>query len=63
MAIGATCILSVGTFKYMMGQINKSTITPADFKSNIYKTDNSFDDYYGGESIKEKFKEVIDFLH
>jgi ATP-dependent Zn protease len=53
----------VGTFKYMMGEINKSTVSPSNFKANVYATNNSFDDYYGGEDIKEKFREVIDFLH
>jgi ATP-dependent Zn protease len=47
----------------MMGVINKSTVPPSDYKSNIYSTGHSFDDYYGGEDIKEKFREVIDFLH
>ena len=32
-------------------------------KSNIYQTGNSFKDFYGGEEIKEKFMEIIDFLN
>ena len=32
-----------------MRVINKGTIPPSDYKSNIYANTNSFDDYYGGE--------------
>lgn len=46
-----------------MRAIQKGIIPPSDYKSNIYANANSFDDYYGGEDIKEIFTEVIDFLH
>jgi len=32
-------------------------------KANIYDNGGSLDDFYGGEKIKEKLEETIDFLH
>lgn len=62
MAIGASCLVTVLTFKLMVRQINKPSMSPVEFKSAVYANTNSFDDYFGGEEIKEKFREVIDFL-
>lgn len=62
-SIAATSLLTLGAFKYLMRQMNKPNISQVEYKSNIYGGGASFDDYYGGEEIKEKFKEVIDFLN
>lgn len=63
LTLAGSSLLSYLTFKYMVTVIHKSTIPSSDYNSNIYANSNSFDDYYGGEDIKEKFREVIDFLH
>lgn len=63
LTLAGTSLLSYLTFKYMMSVIHKNTVPSSEYKSNIYSNSNSFDDYYGGEDIKEKFREVIDFLH
>jgi ATP-dependent Zn protease len=57
------CLISMATFKYLIRQLNQTNISPVQYKSTIYAGGNSFDDYYGGEIIKEKFAEVIDYLH
>jgi cell division protease FtsH len=46
----------------MVKQINKPSTSPVQFNSAIYANKDSFDDYFGGEEIKEKFMEVIDYL-
>jgi ATP-dependent Zn protease len=51
------------SFKYMIREINKPTLSNTQFKSQRYAGGPMFSDFYGGEEIKEKFKEVIDFLH
>lgn len=53
--MGVSCIISTATFKFMMNEVNKPDISSVDLKSNIYSSGNGFDDYYGGEDIKEKF--------
>jgi ATP-dependent Zn protease len=47
----------------MIREINKPTLSNTQFKSQRYAGGPMFSDFYGGEEIKEKFKEVIDFLH
>ena len=57
-----TCLFSILTFKYLMGAINKKEYTPIDLKGSVVGDKTSLNDFYGGEDIKEKFRETIDFL-
>jgi cell division protease FtsH len=61
--MGATYTISILAFKYMINQMKKPPISNTQFKSQKYVGGPTFDDFYGGEEIKEKFREVIDFLH
>jgi ATP-dependent Zn protease len=56
------CVFSALTFKMVMNQLNKPAVSSIDLKGTIYSNGTHFRDYYGGEDIKEKFKEIIDFI-
>jgi cell division protease FtsH len=46
----------------MLKDSTKPFVNSNDPKSSIIATDTTFDDFYGGDEIKEKFAEIIDFL-
>jgi hypothetical protein len=46
----------------MMSEIQKPEISNTNIDPNIVKNNQTFDDFYGGENIKIKFKEIIEFL-
>lgn len=52
----------MGALKFMLQDSSKPFINSNEPKSSIMATDTTFDDFYGGEEIKEKFAEIIDFL-
>ena len=47
----------------MLNKMTKKDMKDLEISSNIYQTGNSFKDYYGGEEIKDKLHEIIDFLN
>lgn len=51
------------TINEIRKQVINETTSPIDYESQVYQNDCSFDDFYGGQLIKSKFKEIIDFLH
>jgi hypothetical protein len=53
--IGVAALFSAIAMKYMISQIQKPPISSM-AKSSIYKNNHSFDDFYGGENIKLKFR-------
>lgn len=54
--------MSVASFKYFMTAGNEKDRSPIDLKGSISGAKTYLRDYYGGEDIKEKFRETIDFL-
>ena len=43
----------------MMSDIQKPDISDTNMESSIIKNDQRFEDFYGGDNIKTKFKETI----
>jgi len=54
--------ISIVPFWLLVNQLKKSEISSHNIKVSVYKNKERFEDYYGGEKIKHKLKEVIDFL-
>lgn len=54
--------LGILSFKIMMREMNKPPISAIDISPLSYHNAEKFDDFFGGEMIKEKFREVIDYL-
>ncbi len=53
--------MTFGSLMYMVREA-KPEIHNIDMKSKIYSNNYTFDDFYGGDIIKTKFREIIDFL-
>ena len=50
-------------FSMMVKKLSQPpNISPVGLKNSIDQNGTFFKDYYGGEEIKEKFREIIDFL-
>jgi cell division protease FtsH len=57
-----TSIFGLIAFKMLISDLNKGDVESRDLTASVIKGDNKFDDVYGGELIKHKFREIIDFL-
>lgn len=55
-------LMSFATINYMLTEA-KSDPKSIEMKPKIYKNNVNFQDFYGGEIIKTKLREIIDFLH
>lgn len=55
MTICIAALFSAIAMKYMVSQMQKPPISSL-AKSSVYKNKESFDDFYGGENIKLKFR-------
>ena len=57
-----TCLVSIAAVKYMMNSFNQKSYQPMNLQSSLMGENTYLNDYFGGEDIKEKFRETIDFL-
>ena len=56
---GWASVFSLISLKIMMSEIQKPGISETNMESSIVKNNQRFEDFYGGENIKVKFKEII----
>lgn len=54
--VGASCLISMAGFKIVMNQLYKSDLSTVPMNSNIYSSEHGFDEFYGGDTIKEKLR-------
>lgn len=57
--VGWASAFSILSLKIMMSEIQKPDISETNMESSIVKNNQRFEDFYGGENIKLKFKEII----
>jgi cell division protease FtsH len=55
-------LLTLGTVYYIKNQALMEPASEVDLQAKVYHNDCSFQDFYGGELIKSKLRETIDFL-
>lgn len=55
-------ILSLFTVKFMMSEMQKPEISNTSVEPKVVNNNQFLKDFYGGEVIKVKLKEIIDFL-
>ena len=52
----------MATAAFMLREMKRTDASGVEMGSQVYEGQQGFDDVYGGENIKAKFREIIDFL-
>jgi ATP-dependent Zn protease len=60
--VGVSAVFSMISLKIMMSDLQRPDISNTSIEPAVVRNNQKFDDFHGGEKIKAKFKEIIDFL-
>ena len=61
--VGIQLLMAVGTLSYIKKEAFNQPVSEVDMEAKMYQDQNRFEDFYGGVLVKDKFRQIIEFLH